>query len=284
MPEEAKSEATSERIGRPGDPCVMVIFGASGDLTRRKLIPALYNLGKNHLLSREFRGGGRGPRCHDHRRVSGQAQAGSCSSSPTSKLDAELEDVVSARMYYLTGEFGDSETFQQLKDLLAEDGHRSRDPSELFLLPRHRARFLRPGSRTTQRGRSDDRRESPLAARDRREALWPRPRIRQGPEQATPQRRRRIADLPHRSLPGQRNRPEHHGVPICQRYLRAHLEPALHRSRPDLSGRDGRRRAARRLLRPRRCAARHGSQSHHAAHQPHRYGASHLVSGRRRAR
>ena len=32
----------------------MVIFGASGDLTRRKLIPALYNLAKNKLLSHDF--------------------------------------------------------------------------------------------------------------------------------------------------------------------------------------------------------------------------------------
>jgi len=40
--------------GRPGDPCVMVIFGASGDLTKRKLIPALYNLAKDNLLSKEF--------------------------------------------------------------------------------------------------------------------------------------------------------------------------------------------------------------------------------------
>ena len=43
-----------QRIGKPGDPCIMVIFGATGDLTRRKLIPALYNLAKNDLLSREF--------------------------------------------------------------------------------------------------------------------------------------------------------------------------------------------------------------------------------------
>ena len=32
----------------------MVIFGASGDLTKRKLIPALYNLAKDRLLSQEF--------------------------------------------------------------------------------------------------------------------------------------------------------------------------------------------------------------------------------------
>src|SRR5260370_12559305 len=35
-------------------PCVMIIFGASGDLTARKLLPALYNLAKSNMLSREF--------------------------------------------------------------------------------------------------------------------------------------------------------------------------------------------------------------------------------------
>ncbi|HUJ94664.1 MAG TPA: hypothetical protein VLW84_05325, partial [Terriglobales bacterium] len=43
-----------QRIGKLSDPCTMVIFGAGGDLTRRKLIPALYNLAKYQLLSREF--------------------------------------------------------------------------------------------------------------------------------------------------------------------------------------------------------------------------------------
>ena len=35
-------------------PCVMVIFGASGDLTKRKLIPALCNLAGDNLLSKQF--------------------------------------------------------------------------------------------------------------------------------------------------------------------------------------------------------------------------------------
>jgi glucose-6-phosphate 1-dehydrogenase len=30
--------------GKAAGPCVMVLFGASGDLTMRKLVPALYNL------------------------------------------------------------------------------------------------------------------------------------------------------------------------------------------------------------------------------------------------
>ena len=38
----------------PPDPCVVVIFGASGDLTRRKLIPALYALAHEGLLPEQF--------------------------------------------------------------------------------------------------------------------------------------------------------------------------------------------------------------------------------------
>ena len=36
------------------EPCVMIIFGASGDLTKRLLVPALYNLACDGLLSDNF--------------------------------------------------------------------------------------------------------------------------------------------------------------------------------------------------------------------------------------
>ena len=49
-----ESDIKSERAGQAGDSCVMVIFGASGDLTKRKLIPSLYNLSRSNLLPREF--------------------------------------------------------------------------------------------------------------------------------------------------------------------------------------------------------------------------------------
>ena len=42
------------RLQRTPEPCVMVIFGASGDLTRRKLVPALYNLTRERLLAPNF--------------------------------------------------------------------------------------------------------------------------------------------------------------------------------------------------------------------------------------
>jgi glucose-6-phosphate 1-dehydrogenase len=42
------------RIRRTPEPCVLVIFGASGDLTRRKLMPALYSLAFRRLLHDQF--------------------------------------------------------------------------------------------------------------------------------------------------------------------------------------------------------------------------------------
>ena len=38
----------------PAGPCVLVIFGASGDLTKRLLIPAIYHLKRSGLLPESF--------------------------------------------------------------------------------------------------------------------------------------------------------------------------------------------------------------------------------------
>src|SRR5262245_33911244 len=40
--------------GQPAGPCAVVIFGASGDLTKRKLLPALVNLARDGLLPKDF--------------------------------------------------------------------------------------------------------------------------------------------------------------------------------------------------------------------------------------
>lgn len=46
----------SQGLGRRRnpDPCIIVLFGASGDLTQRKLLPALYNLSRSGLLPAKF--------------------------------------------------------------------------------------------------------------------------------------------------------------------------------------------------------------------------------------
>ena len=53
-----RTEPAYKRIGgcdiEPPNPCCFVIFGASGDLTKRKLIPSLYRLHKNNLLPENF--------------------------------------------------------------------------------------------------------------------------------------------------------------------------------------------------------------------------------------
>ena len=42
------------QLRRKPDPCILVIFGASGDLTKRKLFPALYSLAYRRLLPENF--------------------------------------------------------------------------------------------------------------------------------------------------------------------------------------------------------------------------------------
>ena len=42
------------QTSRSLDPCVVVIFGATGDLTARKLMPALYNLKREGQLPANF--------------------------------------------------------------------------------------------------------------------------------------------------------------------------------------------------------------------------------------
>ena len=39
---------------RPADPCALVIFGATGDLTKRLVVPALYNLSRSKVLPEQL--------------------------------------------------------------------------------------------------------------------------------------------------------------------------------------------------------------------------------------
>ena len=94
---------------------------------------------------------------------------------------------------------------------------------------------------------------------------------------------RRAAGLPHRPLPGQGDRPEHDGVPVRQRALRARVEPQLHRPDPDHGRRGHRHRLARGLLRQRRRAARPHPEPHAPAAVPRGDGAAGELHRRRGA-
>jgi len=121
---ETAGAGTTVRIGKPADPCVMVIFGAAGDLTQRKLLPALYNLAKYQLLSREFAiiGVARNPMTTDEFR---KKIAEDLKQFATSPLEPDLTEWFLRRVYYITGEFSDQSTFDQLKATLkkADEDH-----------------------------------------------------------------------------------------------------------------------------------------------------------------
>ena len=116
---EAEPVTAGQPIGRVGDPCVMVIFGAAGDLTRRKLIPALYNLAKFQLLSRDFAvvGIARSTMSTEDFRKKLSEEMKEFATSP---LEPDLWEWFVRRIHYMQGNFGDNEMYPKLKELLAK--------------------------------------------------------------------------------------------------------------------------------------------------------------------
>jgi glucose-6-phosphate 1-dehydrogenase len=114
---ETLPSSTKPRVGRVADPCVMVIFGVTGDLTRRKLIPALYNLASQHLLSREFAvvGIGRTPMTTDEAR---KKLSEGFKQFATGPVDSDLWEWFVRRLHYIPGNFDDPATYDKLQETL----------------------------------------------------------------------------------------------------------------------------------------------------------------------
>jgi glucose-6-phosphate 1-dehydrogenase len=120
METEATFAAGSDKTaGNPGDPCALVIFGASGDLTKRKLIPALLNLAKDNLLSREFTlvGFARQPMTSEQFRDK-------CSEDvkefATGQIDPDIWHWFVRRIFYVSGDVTDAAAFERLRSVLTE--------------------------------------------------------------------------------------------------------------------------------------------------------------------
>jgi glucose-6-phosphate 1-dehydrogenase len=105
---------------KKADPCVMVIFGATGDLTKRKLFPALYNLAKDDFLPHMFAIIGVGRQelsTEDFRKEKMADLKEFVPNGPDAKLLKWFEE----RTYYTGGDFDDDKKlFGDLKDLLGE--------------------------------------------------------------------------------------------------------------------------------------------------------------------
>src|SRR6201997_2069885 len=108
-------------------PCTLVIFGAGGDLTRRLLMPALYNLAVDGLLDGGMKivGVTHGERetsewSEDLHTSLQQFAADKASTFHAGKLDDNAWNWVAQRLEYMAGEFESDDVFAQLKQKLAQ--------------------------------------------------------------------------------------------------------------------------------------------------------------------
>src|SRR5580700_5366725 len=106
------------RTPRATAPCQLIIFGASGDLTNRKLLPAIYNLAQSDLLPPSFNmvGFARNPMKEDDFR-SCLRKAVATSGDVRVRDDAVLEELA-ARTNYVPGDFHDPAAYDRLKTAL----------------------------------------------------------------------------------------------------------------------------------------------------------------------
>src|SRR3974390_2781760 len=100
-------------------PCVMVIVGVAGDLTKRKLIPALLNLAQEEILSKDFAIIGVAVNDYDtnsFRKTLGEEMP----QFAPDPIDLKMWEWLSPRIYYVKGDFADKDLFQRLKAQIAE--------------------------------------------------------------------------------------------------------------------------------------------------------------------
>jgi glucose-6-phosphate 1-dehydrogenase len=108
---------TSQSHSAP--PCVLVIFGAAGDLTKRLLMPALYNLRRARLLPETIAvvGVARAPMNDGAFR---KELAGSLHLFADKALERSDADWLAEHMFYLQGDFDDASVYAKLGQLLAK--------------------------------------------------------------------------------------------------------------------------------------------------------------------
>ncbi len=99
-------------------PTAAVIFGATGDLTHRKIIPAFYHLAKNCILPDDFAiiGFARRPKSDDDFRK--DLTEALHKYSHTKPVDEEVWKKLAARIYYFQGELDSPEDYKRLAEKL----------------------------------------------------------------------------------------------------------------------------------------------------------------------
>ncbi len=97
----------------------MVIFGASGDLTKRKLVPALYNLAQNGLLDENAVVVGFARRENSHNNFRAQMTE-AIKEFGTTAFDPSLWERMEKRLYYHQGNYDNLDDYNRLSELLEQ--------------------------------------------------------------------------------------------------------------------------------------------------------------------
>ena len=127
----ASQENLLQQPGKAAGPCAMVIFGASGDLTKRKLVPALFNLAKVNLLPKNFMVVGV---AHDEL-TQEQFRDQAMQFLGTADRNTEVWDWFGQRLLYERGSFAEAATFSLLADRLKKVNEQFKtDGNYLFYL------------------------------------------------------------------------------------------------------------------------------------------------------
>ena len=123
------------------DPCTVVIFGASGDLTARKLIPALYHLFMEKALPTPFRvvGFARREKTHDQWRA--ELRAALDQFSRTKPVDEGAWQDFAKNLHYCRGDFSDRDAYKKLAADLETFGNEQLRHNLLFYLATSPSQF-----------------------------------------------------------------------------------------------------------------------------------------------
>ncbi|MDO5052995.1 MAG: glucose-6-phosphate dehydrogenase [Pseudoclavibacter sp.] len=107
------------RINRIAGPCALVLFGVTGDLSRRKLLPAVYDLANRGLLPPSFGlvGFGRREWSDDEFRAFVRESVEASARTPFSE---EVWTELAGGMRFVRGEFDETAAFERLRQTLAE--------------------------------------------------------------------------------------------------------------------------------------------------------------------
>ena len=116
-------------------PCVMVIFGATGDLTHRKLIPALYNLAIEQPIPAEFSVVGVARRPFSNEVFRQQAYDAINQFSRRRPVNPAVWDTFSRGIFYSQTQFDDPGAYERLRALLDQlDRDRGTAGNRIFYL------------------------------------------------------------------------------------------------------------------------------------------------------